>query len=237
MDYQRTALSIADVAKILQVSEKTVTRMLRDGAIPGFKVANQWRFHPDDFEKWLNSKRGTNDDSSELSSVDGLGYEPLPLSRLTAEDLILPNLSAGSKREVLSALVKPLAARGVVEDKEAFVEGLWAREKMVTTGIGGRVALPHLRNPEDQPIERPLMVIGVSKKGIDWSSIDNLPVHLFLMPITGNEVLHVRTLFAIRRALAVEDFVDKIIAAKSRSEVLSILLMVETLQMNRTELT
>lgn len=233
MDYQRTALSIGDVAKILQVSEKTVTRMLHDGAIPGFKVANQWRFHPDDFERWLDSKRRVTGDSGGIgtAALSGRALEPMPLSRLTAEDLIIPNLSGGSKRAVLSSLVDPLMARGVVEDKETFLEGLLARERMVTTGIGGRLALPHLRNPEVQPVERPLMVVGISKTGIDWASIDNVPVNLFMMPVTGSEVLHVRILSEIRRSLIVDDLVDKIIAAGSQAEVLSILLMIETLQM------
>ncbi|WP_320178366.1 helix-turn-helix domain-containing protein [Roseovarius pacificus] len=50
MDREVPVLTIPDVAKILQVSEKTINRMLQEGSIPGFKVANQWRFHPDDFD-------------------------------------------------------------------------------------------------------------------------------------------------------------------------------------------
>ena len=238
MNQQRTALTIADVAKILQVSEKTVTRMLHDGAIPGFKVANQWRFHPDDFERWLDSKRRAQDDparSGVASMIIG-SLESMPLSRLTAENLIIPNLpEAGTKEDVLSALAKPLADQGIIGNRRAFVDGLAARERMMTTGVGGRVALPHLRNPEDQPVERPLVVIGISRTGIDWSAIDGIPVNLFLMPVAGNEVAHVRILAAIRRVLASDDIVDRIVGAESGGGVMSVLIETETMRPERSD--
>ena len=51
-------MTISEVAEILKISEKTVSRMLQEGSIPGFKVANQWRFYRDDFYKWIDHKRG-----------------------------------------------------------------------------------------------------------------------------------------------------------------------------------
>ena len=39
------ALTVKDVALLLQVDEKTVYRLTQKGELPGFKVAGSWRFN------------------------------------------------------------------------------------------------------------------------------------------------------------------------------------------------
>ncbi|MCK5736145.1 MAG: helix-turn-helix domain-containing protein, partial [Spirochaetaceae bacterium] len=82
MTIEKTALTIPDVAQILKVSEKTITRMLQDESIPGFKVANQWRFHPEDFDNWLKKKRSERGGSARtgIASMLSQELESVPLS-------------------------------------------------------------------------------------------------------------------------------------------------------------
>jgi len=225
-------LTIADVAKRLQVSEKTISRMLQEGTIPGFKVANQWRFHPTDFERWLLDKRTERDGSARRGIATMLSgeLESIPISRLTTEKLIIPDIHGDSKEEVLSLMTRSLADMGIVDRPEKFVSGLLARERMMTTGVGGGIALPHLRNPEDQPVDRPYLVVGISPNGIEWDSIDGKPVNLILLPVTGNEVLHVRTLAAIRRMLIIDGVIDMLTEASSPQDAMSVLIKIETIQ-------
>ncbi len=46
-------LTIRDVAARLKLGERTVTSMLVDGELPGFKLRGQWRLRRDHFERWL----------------------------------------------------------------------------------------------------------------------------------------------------------------------------------------
>lgn len=48
-------LTIRDVATRLKLGERTVTAMLADGELPGFKLRGQWRLRRDHFEHWLAS--------------------------------------------------------------------------------------------------------------------------------------------------------------------------------------
>ena len=232
MTIEKQVLTIPDVARILKVSEKTITRMLQDGSIPGFKIANQWRFHPEDFENWLKMKRTERDGSARSGITDMLSQELefLPISRLTDESLVVTNLPRGTKEEVLTALSQPLIDRGVVTNPAEFLSGLITREGMMSTGVGGGVALPHLRNPQNFPVERPLIVFGTSPEGIEWDSLDGNPVNLFLLPVTGHEVVHIRTLAAIRQALVIDGIIDLLAEAGSGKELMSILLKIETIQ-------
>ena len=48
-----------EIAGILRIHPFTVTRLAREGKLPGFKVGGIWRFRKDHFERWLEggSKR------------------------------------------------------------------------------------------------------------------------------------------------------------------------------------
>ncbi len=51
-----------EIAAILRIHPFTVTRLAREGKLPGFKVGGIWRFRRDQFEEWINaqSKAGKN---------------------------------------------------------------------------------------------------------------------------------------------------------------------------------
>ena len=42
-----------EIAKILRIHPFTVTRLAREGKLPGFKVGGIWRFRKDQFEEWV----------------------------------------------------------------------------------------------------------------------------------------------------------------------------------------
>lgn len=49
----RQLMTIEEVAEYLQVSSKTVYRMIHRREIPCYKVANQWRFKWDNLQHWM----------------------------------------------------------------------------------------------------------------------------------------------------------------------------------------
>jgi excisionase family DNA binding protein len=48
-------LTVAQVARYLNVNEFTIYRMIADGRLTAFKVGNQWRFKETLIERWLNA--------------------------------------------------------------------------------------------------------------------------------------------------------------------------------------
>jgi len=51
-----TALTVADVASLLNISERQVYKLAADGRIPCFKIGNSIRFDPAAFAAWLRKK-------------------------------------------------------------------------------------------------------------------------------------------------------------------------------------
>jgi excisionase family DNA binding protein len=50
-----TALTVAEVAVLLNVSERQVYKLAADGRIPCFKIGNSIRFDPAAFAAWLRA--------------------------------------------------------------------------------------------------------------------------------------------------------------------------------------
>lgn len=49
-----------ELSKVLQLHPFTVTRLAREGKLPGFKVGGSWRFRKDQFERWIEERTSGN---------------------------------------------------------------------------------------------------------------------------------------------------------------------------------
>lgn len=51
------AMTVSEVARYLNVVEKTIYRLAQKGELPGFKVAGVWRFKRDDILRWVEDRK------------------------------------------------------------------------------------------------------------------------------------------------------------------------------------
>jgi excisionase family DNA binding protein len=50
-------LTLAELAQLLRVAEKTVYTMAQRGEVPAFKVRGQWRFKRVDIDRWIEQQK------------------------------------------------------------------------------------------------------------------------------------------------------------------------------------
>jgi excisionase family DNA binding protein len=58
---QQEFMTPDEVAKSLRISEDSVTRLLRVGKLPGYKIEGSWRVDRKDLAEYLATKRNTQD--------------------------------------------------------------------------------------------------------------------------------------------------------------------------------
>ena len=58
LERRMSALTVADVAALLNVSERQVYKLASEGRIPCFRVGGSVRFDPSAFASWLRQKIG-----------------------------------------------------------------------------------------------------------------------------------------------------------------------------------
>jgi PTS system nitrogen regulatory IIA component len=95
------------------------------------------------------------------------------------DDRLIIFLDVETRDEALKQLITTLDEGHKLKDKEAFYKAILDREKIVSTGIGLGVAIPHakLLGYEDF-----FIAIGIqSGRGIEWNSLDGSQVHLVFM--------------------------------------------------------
>ncbi|MCD5451605.1 fructose-specific PTS transporter subunit EIIC [Lactobacillus delbrueckii] len=139
---------------------------------------------------------------------------------LSPESMIM-DLQATTKEEAINEMADLEVATGVVNNKEKFVESIWAREKESTTGIGGGIAMPHARN---EYINKTRVLFAKSEKGVDFDSLDQQPVYLFFMITApaGADNTHLQALAKLSSLLINPDLVEKLKAAKTADEVIDL---------------
>jgi mannitol/fructose-specific phosphotransferase system IIA component (Ntr-type) len=84
------------------------------------------------------------------------------------------DLASRSKDAALMEIVETLTSAPEVSDRERLLAAVLEREKIVSTGIGLGVAVPHAKIPE---VAEFVVAYGRSREGIDFGSIDDRPVH------------------------------------------------------------
>ena len=134
------------------------------------------------------------------------------------------DLENTDKDSVLAELVDLLILSGGVKktEKSDVLKRLKEREMLGSTGIGKGVAIPHAKCPK---IKKMVAAFGISKTGVDFRSLDGELTYLFLLLIAPGETPgpHLKALAKISRLLDDKFIRDRLLSAKSPSDVLKII--------------
>ena len=136
-------------------------------------------------------------------------------------EAILVDLKATDKKGVLDELVKPIASPAGL-DPEELVRILMERERLGSTGIGGGIGIPH---GKIKTLDSLVLGFGLSRKGVDFESMDGRPTHIFFLLITpeNSTGLHLKLLARISRILKNDPFKEKLIKAEDRDDIIRII--------------
>ncbi|MCK9556850.1 MAG: PTS sugar transporter subunit IIA [Candidatus Cloacimonetes bacterium] len=92
-------------------------------------------------------------------------------------------IQTGKKQDVLEMLVDLVVQDPLVNDPVEVRKAIFAREKVMSTGIGNHVAIPHARCAG---VEDFVIAFAKIEEGMDFDSVDQKPVYLVFM-IVANE--------------------------------------------------
>ena len=212
-------MTIEEVAAYIRVSERTVYDWAQKGDLPGGKLGTTWRFKREDVENWVNSRLS----SKATSSTASAGVTSS--STLTAERVIV--LEEADKDTVLRRLVDLLAESPFVHNREELLNGILAREELMSTGIGFGIGVPHVRIDSVTDL---VMAVAVCKRPIPgYSSLDNKPVHIVCMLAARSDqhAKYIRALSSVSSRLKDAETRDRIIASNDPAFIHSQLITAE----------
>ncbi|MCI0381792.1 MAG: PTS sugar transporter subunit IIA [Chlamydiae bacterium] len=131
-------------------------------------------------------------------------------------------LHAKNQHDALSKLIDCLDDSNKLIDKDAFFQAILDREKIVSTGIGMGVAIPHAKLPGYKEF---FIAIGIQEnRGVEWDALDGLPIRIIFL-IGGPETeqtQYLKILSSITTAIKDEQRRKKLLKVKTQKEVLEI---------------
>jgi len=215
-------MTLAEVARYLQLAEKTVLRMVKGGEIPAAKIASQWRFMRPVIRDWLAGQMQTMP-SPELESLVSEEKPILPLNEVLRSDLMALKIAPGPKESILKQLVLPLRKTGFARDTAVLLQSLIERERMMTTAVGHGIAMPHPRKPITGMFADPVVVLGICPKGTNFEAVDDRLVHLFFLICATREEIHLQLMAKISWLARHENIMSELRQASSKRQVIEII--------------
>jgi PTS system nitrogen regulatory IIA component len=137
------------------------------------------------------------------------------------KETINVDLKATDKKGILDELVAPIAQfAGTSHDD--LVKVLLERERLGSTGIGGGIGIPHGKYKD---LESLVLGFGLSRKGVNFESLDGRPTHIFFLLMTpeNSAGIHLKLLAQISKLLRDDDVKARLMQAEKPEDVIAVI--------------
>ena len=146
----------------------------------------------------------------------------MTLLDILSSDSTIVDLKGETKEDIIAELVNSLAIDDAIADREKVLQAVLEREKIMSTGIGDGIAIPHGKS--DAAVKL-VAALGTQRRGVDFEALDGEPAYVFFLLVSPANVSgpHIKALARISRLLKNDNFKKKLIAAGSSVEIIEII--------------
>ncbi|OHD08036.1 MAG: hypothetical protein A2086_07400 [Spirochaetes bacterium GWD1_27_9] len=79
-------------------------------------------------------------------------------------------LEESNQKEMVEKLLTMIKGSPLIKNFDTIKDAIWEREKIISTGIGLELAIPHTRREDIKGFIASAVLV---KKGVDWKAIDD----------------------------------------------------------------
>ncbi|HED11251.1 MAG TPA: PTS sugar transporter subunit IIA [Caldithrix abyssi] len=140
----------------------------------------------------------------------------MSLSEYITPEHIKTPLTATTRDDAIRELIELIAPR--LTDSEKAYKAVLEREKIMTTGVGNGLAIPHCKHESCPDFA---IALGVHPTGVDFRSVDNKEARIIVLLVgpENSPAQHIKLLSRISRLLNNKEFREKILNASSAQEI------------------
>jgi nitrogen PTS system EIIA component len=145
----------------------------------------------------------------------------MPRLEFLRPEAVAPALRVKGKKQALQEISAHAARLTGLDERDIF-ETLLQRERLGSTGVGDRVAIPHCKMPR---LERLFGLVARLDKPIDFEAIDGEPVDIIflLLAPAGAGADHLKALARVARMLREPGIHERIRAARDANALYAVL--------------
>lgn len=137
--------------------------------------------------------------------------------------MVITELKSQKRENVLEEMVSFLKEKNKIAREKDLYNKLIQREKLGSTGIGEGVAIPHCKM---KGVKDPIVMLAVSRKGVNFYSQDGKPSHVFFLVVSSpeNPSLNLQILAAIAHLVRkANSLIKKILKAGNISSIMEVI--------------
>lgn len=140
--------------------------------------------------------------------------------------IILVNIDASSKTEILELLSETVYAHRYIDSTSNFIQAVLERENEISTSVGNLIAIPHGKTSS---VCTPFVAFAKVNHPFKWDDTDKLVQLIFLIGVPEKDagMLHLKILSQLSRRLIHPEFVNRLLTSKTTDEVYEQLLEIE----------
>ena len=146
----------------------------------------------------------------------------MKLIDILSDDHVIIPLRSHEKQAILEEMVDHLYNKKKIGNRDKILKAILDREKVMSTGVGDHVAIPHGKADGVKDI---VASLGITDSDVDFHSIDNKPVRLIFLLVGPPDKTgpHLKALSRISRLMHREGFRSKLLESKTAKEVMKII--------------
>ena len=212
-------LTVQQLADYLQLSKRTIYRLVDRDQIPAVRVGGQWRFPKSAVDYWLDMRIG----SLGPVDLDAMDAEssgpPIAITDCLSPANALIEISSGTIGDVVRDIVAAVQFPEPVE-RDLVAQRLLEREELCSTANPGGVAVLHTARWMTRVLSaHDLVAVVRSAAPLDFGALDGSRTDLFMLVLARNERHHLVLLTKMTRLCQEARFLDAVRAAGSPEDV------------------
>ena len=222
-DLMPDLLNPKQLAEYLQLSQRTVYRLLERGEIPAARVGGQWRFRKVVVDAWLDVNMQRLDAEAMGLTEDESEQTPRLIAPLLAPENARLLIPAGTRDAVIRDMVAGVRFPEAV-NRELVTELVLERERMCSTALNDGVAILH--TPRRRPrvlAAHDLVAIGRIETPIDFGALDGSATHTLILLLARSERDQLSLLAKLGRLCREASFLAALDDAGSGGEVIDLI--------------
>lgn len=199
-------LRLDELARCLNTTPDTVERWVRQGRIPVRKKGNQCIFNSKVLKKWTD-ENNLSFMMPDTASKEAPKKEQEKLYSAMKRGGVFYDIPGDSVDDVLHTAVNQIQCLQATDKKNALHKSLIAREKLMSTGIGNGIAIPHPRKPLPYDEIPAFIATCFLKNRIDFHAVDNKPVFVMFIITCPTSKSHLYLLSRLSFCLRNDGFI------------------------------
>lgn len=142
------------------------------------------------------------------------------LEKVLDKNIMVVDLDVKDKENAILEMSKMLLDNNYINDLDSFIEDIYNRESLGSTGVGNYIAIPH--GQSDSVLKNGIAIARL-KEEIEWETLDDKGVKLICLFSVSNDRaednMHLKLLALLAGKLGNDNVVANLIDAKSVDDI------------------